>query len=58
MYKNVVVILPNQLFKKHPSISKDADIFLIEESRYFTDFKFHKQKLVFHNQPIQPLEEQ
>jgi deoxyribodipyrimidine photolyase-related protein len=46
-----LIILPNQLFpinlikKKYENIKK---IIMIEEPRYFTDFKFHKLKLVYH----------
>ena len=32
----------------HPSIEKDREIYLVEEGRYFTDFRFHKKKLVLH----------
>jgi deoxyribodipyrimidine photolyase-related protein len=48
MERIVYIILPNQLFKKHPCLDRKADIFLVEEPRYFSDFKFHKQKLIFH----------
>lgn len=47
----ILIILPNQLFpinlikKKFANITK---IIIIEEPRYFTDFKFHKLKLVYH----------
>jgi len=45
------LIFPPQLFyninhlKNIPNIN---DIYLIEEPRYFTDFNFHKMKLVYH----------
>ena len=47
----ILIILPNQLFpikliKK--KIKFITQIVLIEEPRYFTDFKFHKLKLVYH----------
>ena len=48
MEKIVYIILPNQLFKEHPCLKHKTDIFLVEDPRYFLDFKFHKQKLVFH----------
>jgi len=51
MNKKAVVVLPNQLFDKHPCIDagdKTTEIFLVEEGRYFTDFNFHKKKLIFH----------
>ena len=39
------IILPNQLF---PEPLEEEDKYLIEHSRYFTDFSFHKKKLVLH----------
>jgi len=44
----VSVIFPHQLFEENPSISKKRKIFLVEETLFFNQFKFHKQKLVFH----------
>ena len=47
----ILIILPNQLFplnlikKKYPNI---IQIVMIEEPRYFTDYRFHKLKLVYH----------
>ena len=47
----ILIILPNQLFpiniikKKYKNIKK---IIMIEEPRYFTDYLFHKLKLVYH----------
>lgn len=41
------IILPNQLFKTLPSTDFDQ-IVLLEDQRFFTDFHFHKKKLVFH----------
>lgn len=46
--KQVTFIFPNQLFEDHPAIEKNVPIYLIEHPRFFTDFKFHKQKLVLH----------
>lgn len=46
--KEIVFIFPNQLFKDNPLLSKNREISIIEHPRYFTDFIFHKQKLVLH----------
>lgn len=47
----ILFILPNQLFN-YKYIKKDLinikEIYLLEEPRYFTDFKFHRMKLVYH----------
>ena len=50
--KTATVIFPHQLFKKHPGLSKNRDIFLVEDQRFFGDpefpFHFHKKKLILH----------
>jgi deoxyribodipyrimidine photolyase-related protein len=47
-----LIILPNQLFPLKLIKQKHNDllnkIYLIEEPRFFTDFKYHKLKLVYH----------
>jgi deoxyribodipyrimidine photolyase-related protein len=45
---SISLIFPHQLFEKHPSLSKDRYVYLVEENLFFTQYKFHKQKLVFH----------
>jgi deoxyribodipyrimidine photolyase-related protein len=42
------LIFPHQLFEKHPALTKGQPVFLIEENLFFTQYNFHKQKLVFH----------
>ncbi|MFB6099985.1 MAG: cryptochrome/photolyase family protein, partial [Candidatus Nanohalobium sp.] len=39
------IILPNQLF---PEPVEEDTKYLVEHSRYFTDFKFHRKKLILH----------
>jgi deoxyribodipyrimidine photolyase-related protein len=46
--KSATLIFPHQLFEKHPALSKDKFVYLVEESLFFKQYKFHKQKLVFH----------
>lgn len=47
-----LLIFPNQLFPlkiiNQIESLKFNKIFIIEEPRYFSDFKFHKLKLVYH----------
>jgi deoxyribodipyrimidine photolyase-related protein len=43
-----VLIFPHQLFEDNPSIKKNSAVYLIEEFLFFRQYKFHKQKLVFH----------
>ncbi|TVR77982.1 MAG: cryptochrome/photolyase family protein [Chitinophagaceae bacterium] len=46
--KKTGILFPHQLFEQNPLISKCETIFLIEESLFFKQFNFHKQKIVFH----------
>jgi deoxyribodipyrimidine photolyase-related protein len=42
------LIYPNQLFEDCSLIGSNATIFLIEEPIMFTQYRFHKQKILFH----------
>lgn len=42
----VSLILPHQLFADHPALDLQRPVILIEESLLFTQYPFHKQKLV------------
>jgi len=42
------LIFPHQLFERNPLFETPGTFFLIEEPLFFTQFAFHKQKLVFH----------
>ncbi len=49
----ILLILPNQLFAKHPGLQRDPSrIILLEDSLFFGDkqypMRFHKQKLWLH----------
>jgi deoxyribodipyrimidine photolyase-related protein len=49
-----VLILPTQLFEDHPLLkNKKEKIFLVEFERYFSDFTFHKQKIILHRATMQ-----
>lgn len=48
MHNSATFIYPHQLFREHPAISKDRHIYIIEDPLYFSQYKFHKQKLVLH----------
>jgi deoxyribodipyrimidine photolyase-related protein len=42
------LIFPNQLFAPHPAWRRDTPVYILEDPRFFSDFAFHKQKLVLH----------
>ncbi|MFM8440572.1 MAG: cryptochrome/photolyase family protein, partial [Acidobacteriota bacterium] len=46
--KSVVLVFPHQLFRSHPAIRGQSRAFIIEESLFFSQYRFHKQKLRFH----------
>lgn len=48
MEKKIVLVFPHQLFENHPLINKNTIVYLVEDARFFTDFTFHKQKLILH----------
>jgi deoxyribodipyrimidine photolyase-related protein len=44
----IYLLFPIQLYNSIKHLKKADKIYLIEEPRYFTDFKFHKLKLAYH----------
>jgi len=42
------LVFPHQLFEKNPCIAKGRKVILVEETLFFNQYKFHKQKLLFH----------
>ena len=42
------LIFPHQLYYKNINLKDMDNIYIVEEPRFFTDFKFHKLKLVYH----------
>jgi deoxyribodipyrimidine photolyase-related protein len=47
------LIFPHQLYKQHPAVKKEHTVYLIEESLFFNQYKFHKQKIVLHRATMQ-----
>jgi len=46
--KKAALVFPNQLFEDSPVWAGGGEVFLLEHPRYFSQFRFHKQKLLFH----------
>lgn len=46
--KNTFIILPNQLFKKIDTLKNYDIIYIWEHPTFFTKYKYHKLKLVYH----------
>ncbi len=45
---DVTLVFPNQLYPDHPAIAKSRAIVLAECDVYFSQYRFHKHKLVLH----------
>jgi len=52
------LVFPHQLFETNFHRKKDQLFCIIEESLLFTQFKFHKQKLIFHRASMKAYEHQ
>jgi deoxyribodipyrimidine photolyase-related protein len=53
-----VIVFPHQLFACNPCLTSDIKkVFLIEEPLLFTQFNFHKQKLVLHRATMKNYEQ-
>lgn len=42
------LIFPHQLYHQHPAVHPSRTVYLVEESLFFNEYHFHKQKLVLH----------
>ena len=46
--ESVNIIFPHQLFEKSPIAENGFPVYLVEETLFFKQYKFHKQKIAFH----------
>lgn len=46
--KQACILFPHQLFATSPLPIRESEVFLVEETLFFNQYKFHKQKLAFH----------
>lgn len=42
------LVFPHQLYKNNPAVGYTDKVYLIEDPLFFTQYKFHKKKLVLH----------
>jgi deoxyribodipyrimidine photolyase-related protein len=47
------IVFPHQLFRKHPALFAGTPVYLVEESLFFQQYPFHKQKLILHRASMQ-----
>ncbi|MFM7511576.1 MAG: cryptochrome/photolyase family protein [Bacteroidota bacterium] len=55
--REITILFPHQLHYPHPVLEKNRPVFLIEESLFFSQFHFHKQKLVLHRASLKSFQE-
>lgn len=53
---SVNLIFPHQLFKDSPLLKEEGDMYLVEVNLFFTQYKFHKQKIAFHRSSMKQYE--
>ncbi len=46
--KEAVLVFPHQLFKQHPAMQMNREVFLVEEWLFFRQYNFHQQKIMLH----------
>jgi len=53
---DISIIFPNQIFEKSKLLDESTRIYMIEEHLFFKQFKFHKQKILFHRMTMKSYE--
>jgi deoxyribodipyrimidine photolyase-related protein len=56
--KKITIIFPHQLFANHPALAATGEVYLVEDRRFFSDFRFHKKKLLFHVESMRAYKEE
>lgn len=44
----ITLLFPHQLFEDNPAVDPSRNVMLVEETLFFNQYQFHKQKLAFH----------
>lgn len=52
------VVYPHQLWSDHPALAGVRRVFLVEETLFFRQYRFHHQKLVLHRASMQEFAQQ
>ncbi len=53
----VSLVYPHQLFYDHPALDHGAEVYLIEDPLFFSQFAFHKKKLILHRASMKAYEQ-
>lgn len=46
--QELTLVFPHQLYRQHPALKRGREVIIIEEWLYFSQYAFHKQKLILH----------
>lgn len=46
--QEISLVFPHQLYEDHPAIHPSREVWFVEDALYFSQYKFHVQKLVLH----------
>ncbi|MDN7023366.1 cryptochrome/photolyase family protein [Methanoculleus sp. FWC-SCC1] len=57
MKDQAAIVFPHQLFREHPALTEEANVYLVEDDRFFSDFRYHKKKLLLHSASMQAYRE-
>ncbi|MBX2827890.1 MAG: cryptochrome/photolyase family protein [Flavobacteriaceae bacterium] len=57
MSKTASLIFPHQLFRNAPHLQKEIPVYLVEEYLFFRQYRFHKQKILFHRASMKAYED-
>ncbi|NDA63606.1 MAG: hypothetical protein EBX50_16465 [Chitinophagia bacterium] len=53
----VFLLFPHQLFKNPLPVNPTTPVYLIEQELFFTQFRFHKQKIILHRSSMKYYEQ-
>lgn len=53
----LALVFPHQLYPTPPHLNPDRPVVLIEDSLYFSQYRFHKQKLILHRASMKVYQE-
>ena len=45
---NIALVYPHQLFENHPAVASAECVWLVEDPLFFSQYRFHRKKLIFH----------
>lgn len=54
--KTAAIVYPHQLFDPHPAIAGATLVVLVEDPLFFTQYRFHRQKLMLHRASMKRFE--